>query len=71
LRQDSSLAAAEEEEDLNMDEFEMEDNLEFILQSIQELVEDQGENNPFGEANQNELFASLVNYDQVPTNRRL
>lgn len=48
-----------------MDEFELEDNLEFILQSIQELIEDQGDNNAFGDANQNELFASLVNYDQV------
>ncbi|KAF8768926.1 hypothetical protein HU200_007117 [Digitaria exilis] len=48
-----------------MDEFELEDNLEFILQSIQELMEDQGENNAFGDANQNELFASLVNYDHV------
>ncbi|KAF7109007.1 hypothetical protein CFC21_109346 [Triticum aestivum] len=47
-----------------MDEFELEDNLEFILQSIQELIEDQGENNPFGEVNQNELLANLVNYDQ-------
>ncbi|TVU32037.1 hypothetical protein EJB05_23753 [Eragrostis curvula] len=47
-----------------MDEFELEDNLEFILESIQELMEDQGNNNPFGEANQNELFASLVNYGQ-------
>jgi hypothetical protein len=68
LRPDSSVSAAAAGEE-NMDEFEMEDNLEFILQSIQELMEDQGENNPFGEANQNELFASLVNYDQVPTNR--
>ena len=48
-----------------MDEFELEDNLEFILQSIQELMEDQGENNAFSDANQNELFASLVNYDHV------
>ena len=48
-----------------MDEFELEDNLEFILQSIQELIEDQGDNNPFGEVNQNELLANLVNYDQV------
>ncbi|KAF7095950.1 hypothetical protein CFC21_097991 [Triticum aestivum] len=47
-----------------MDEFELEDNLEFILQSIQELIEDQGDNNPFGEVNQNELLANLVNYDQ-------
>jgi hypothetical protein len=68
LRPDSSVSAAAAGEE-NMDEFEMEDNLEFILQSIQELMEDQGENNPFGEANQNDLFASLVNYDQVPTNR--
>ena len=48
-----------------MDEFELEDNLEFILQSIQELMEDQGDNNAFGDANQNQLFASLVSYDQV------
>jgi hypothetical protein len=48
-----------------MDEFELEDNLEFILQSIQELIEDQGVNNPFGEVNQNELLANLVNYDHV------
>uniref|UniRef100_A0ACD6A2Z5 Uncharacterized protein n=1 Tax=Avena sativa TaxID=4498 RepID=A0ACD6A2Z5_AVESA len=47
-----------------MDEFELEDNLEFILQSIQELIEDQGDDNPFGEVNQNELLANLVNYDQ-------
>lgn len=39
-------------------------NLEFMLQSIQELIEDQGDNNPFGEVNQNELLANLVNYDQ-------
>ena len=55
----------EEEEEEGMDEFELEDNLEFILQSIQELMEDQGDNNAFGDANQNELFASLVSYDQV------
>lgn len=49
-----------------MDEFELEDNLEFILQSMQELIEDQGQgdNNPFGEVNQNELLANLVNYNQ-------
>jgi hypothetical protein len=48
-----------------MDEFELEDNLEFILQSIQELIDDQGDDNPFGEVNQNELLANLVNYDQA------
>jgi hypothetical protein len=49
----------------SMDEFELEDNLEFILQSIQELIDDQGDDNPFGEVNQNELLANLVNYDQA------
>jgi hypothetical protein len=58
------VPACEGEEE-GMDEFELEDNLEFILQSIQELMEDQGDNNAFGDANQNELFASLVSYDQV------
>lgn len=64
---DNSVPAAcdGEEEEEGMDEFELEDNLEFILQSIQELMEDQGDNNAFGDANQNELFASLVSYDQV------
>jgi hypothetical protein len=57
------VPACEGEE--GMDEFELEDNLEFILQSIQELMEDPGDNNAFGDANQNELFASIVNYDQV------
>jgi hypothetical protein len=28
-------------------------------------MEDQGENNAFSDANQNELFTSLVNYDHV------
>jgi hypothetical protein len=28
-------------------------------------MEDRGENNAFGDANQNELFTSLVNYDHV------
>jgi hypothetical protein len=28
-------------------------------------MEDPGENNAFGDANQNELFASLVNYDEL------
>ena len=58
------LPACEGEEE-GMDEFELEDNLEFIFQSIQELMEDQGDNNAFGDANQNQLFASLVSYDQV------
>ncbi|KAL5221577.1 hypothetical protein ABZP36_026290 [Zizania latifolia] len=50
-----------------MDEFELADNLEFILQSIQELIDDQGENNPFGEANQDEVIANLVNNHQENT----
>jgi hypothetical protein len=60
LRPESSVASAAAEE--VMDEFELEDNLEFILQSAQELMEDHGE-----EANQNELFFGALNYDQVPT----
>ncbi|EEC83558.1 hypothetical protein OsI_29201 [Oryza sativa Indica Group] len=47
-----------------MDEFELEDNLELLLQSIQELIEDQGENNPFGAANHDELIASLLHNNQ-------
>uniref|UniRef100_A0A0D9X7Q6 Uncharacterized protein n=1 Tax=Leersia perrieri TaxID=77586 RepID=A0A0D9X7Q6_9ORYZ len=50
-----------------MDEFELEDNLELLLQSIQELIEDQGENNPFGAANQDELIASLLHNNQENT----
>jgi hypothetical protein len=65
LRPESSVASAAAAE--IMDEFELEDNLEFILQSAQELMEDHGENNALDEeANQNELFG-VLNYDQVPT----
>jgi hypothetical protein len=53
-----------------MDEFELEDNLELLLQSIQELIEDQGENNPFGAANHDELIASLLHNNQVRRRRR-
>jgi hypothetical protein len=28
-------------------------------------LEDQGDNNPFGDVNQNELLANLINYNQV------
>jgi hypothetical protein len=52
LRPESSVASAAAAE--IMDEFELEDNLEFILQSAQELMEDHGENNALDEeANQN------------------
>ncbi|KAL6900797.1 hypothetical protein ACP4OV_005473 [Aristida adscensionis] len=46
-----------------MDEFELEDNLEFLLQSIQELMDDQDNGAAFADVNQTEFFATLVNHD--------